>query len=248
MAGGVQENESQRAQTGLRKQRKQKFQNIFRAFDTELLAEAINIPSETVRKMQEEQTERGTIVNVREGMSTIKPDEEEAEGRSQRGQQWWEKVTRNGLEENICTMKIRTNIETQRRADIFSRQAGKVNHAGRQKLPILEYIDMSASKGTIYPNALMSPHWTLTGHSVVYVERGEAQVQVVDQTGQQVMNDKVNQGEMFVVPQYFPATIKAGESGFEFVVFRTSSQPMSNQLAGYTSVIRAMPVEVLTNA
>uniref|UniRef100_M1ANI2 11S globulin seed storage protein 2 basic chain n=3 Tax=Solanum TaxID=4107 RepID=M1ANI2_SOLTU len=94
----------------------------------------------------------------------------------------------------------------------------------------------------------MSPHWTLTGHSVVYVERGDAQVQVVDQTGQQVMNDKVNQGEMFVAPQYFPATIKAGENGFEFVVFRTSSQPMNNQLAGYTSVIRAMPVEVLTNA
>ncbi|WMV47386.1 hypothetical protein MTR67_040771 [Solanum verrucosum] len=248
LAGGVQESESQRAQTGLRKQRTQKFQNIFRAFDTELLAEAFNIPTEIVRKMQEEQIDRGTIVNVREGMSIIRPDEEEEEGRPQRGQQWWEEIIGNGLEENICTMKIRTNIETQRRADIFSRQAGKVNHVGRQKLPILEYIDMSASKGTIYPNALMSPHWTLTGHSVVYVERGDAQVQVVDQTGQQVMNDKVNQGEMFVAPQYFPATIKAGENGFEFVVFRTSSQPMNNQLAGYTSVIRAMPVEVLTNA
>ncbi|KAK4732086.1 hypothetical protein R3W88_025074 [Solanum pinnatisectum] len=221
LAGGVQESESQRAQTGLRKQSTQKFQNIFRAFDTELFAEAFDIPTEIVKKMQEEQTER---------------------------QQWWEEIIGNGLEENICTMKIRTNIETQRRADIFSRQAGKVNHVGRQKLSILEYIDMSASEGTIYPNALMSPLWTLTGHSVVYVERGDAQVQAVDHTGQQVMNDKVNQGEMFVAPQYFPAMIKAGENGFEFVVFRTSSQPMNNQLAGYTSVIRAMPVEVLTNA
>ncbi|CAN4093257.1 unnamed protein product [Withania somnifera] len=252
LAGGVQQSERQRSQIGVRKQRTQRFQNIFRAFDTELMAEAFNVPTEIVRRMQEDQSERGLIVNVREGMSMIKPDEEEEfeeqQGQPGRGQQWWHEAIGNGLEENICTMKIRTNIETQRRADVFSRQAGKVNHVGLQKLPILKDIDMSASKGTLYPNALMSPHWTVTGHSVVYVQRGDAQVQIVDHRGQQVMNDRVNQGEMFVIPQYFPTTFKVGQNGFEFVVFRTSSQPMNNQLAGYTSVIRAMPVEVLTNA
>ncbi|MCD9640983.1 hypothetical protein HAX54_026779 [Datura stramonium] len=44
------------------------------------------------------------------------------------------------------------------------------------------------------------------------------------------------------------STEAAGQNGFEFVVWRTSSEPMNSQLAGYTSVIRAMPVEVLTNA
>ncbi|XP_060180846.1 11S globulin seed storage protein 2-like [Lycium barbarum] len=250
LAGGVPESGRQRTQAGLRRQQStQRFQNIFRAFDTELMAEAFNIPQELVRRMQE-QSERGLIVNVREGMSMIRSDEEEEEfeERPRRGQQWWEEVSGNGLEENICTMKIHTNIETQRQADGYSRQAGKVNHVGRIKLPVLKYIDMSASKVNLYPNALFSPHWTLTGHSVLYVQRGDAQVQVVDHSGQQVMNDRVNQGEMFVVPQYFPATLRAGQNGFEFVVFRTSSQPMNNQLAGYTSVIRAMPVEVLTHA
>lgn len=154
MAGGVQESERQRVQIGLRKQSTQKFQNIFRAFDTELMAEAFNIPVEIVRRMQEEQSERGLIVNVREGMSMIRPDEEEFEGqqgRPNRGQQWWKEVIGNGLEENICTMKIRTNMETQRRADIYSRQAGKIKHVNRQKLPILRDMDMSASKGTLYP-------------------------------------------------------------------------------------------------
>lgn len=94
----------------------------------------------------------------------------------------------------------------------------------------------------------MSPHWSVSGHSLIYVQRGDAQVQVVDQNGQQVMNDRVNQGEMFVVPQYYASTVKAGQNGFEFTVFRTSSEPMNSQLAGYTSVIRAMPIEVLTNA
>nr|XP_009624044.1 11S globulin seed storage protein 2-like [Nicotiana tomentosiformis] len=145
-------------------------------------------------------------------------------------------------------MKIRTNLEHRTQADIFSRQAGKINHVNRQKLPILKYMDMSASRGTLYPNALLTPHWSVNSHCVVYVQRGEAQVQVVDHSGQQVMNDRVNQGEMFVVPQYFASTVRAGQNGLEFVVWRTSSEPMNSQLAGYTSVIRAMPIEVLTNA
>lgn len=97
-------------------------------------------------------------------------------------------------------------------------------------------------------NALMSPHWSVNGHSVIYVQRGDAQVQIVDHSGQQVMNDRVNKGEIFVVPQYYASIVKAGQNGFEFAVFRTSSEPMNSQLVGYTSVIRAMPVEVLTNA
>ncbi|PHT86753.1 11S globulin seed storage protein 2 [Capsicum annuum] len=252
LAGGVQESEKKRTQIGLRKQITQKFQNIFRSFDRELMAEAFNIPTEIVSKMQEEQSERGLIVNVREGMSMIRPDEEEEEefeeqqGCSRPYNPWGRRG--NGLEENVCTMKYRANMDTRRRADIFSRQAGKINHVNGQKLPILQYMDMSATKGTLYPNAVMSPHWAVNGHCVVYVQTGDAQVQVVDHTGQQVMNDRVNQGEMFVVPQYFASTLRAGQNGFEWVVLRTSSQPMNSQLAGYTSVIRAMPVEVLTNA
>ncbi|XP_060180852.1 11S globulin seed storage protein 2-like [Lycium barbarum] len=249
LAGGVPESGRQRVQIGLRRQSTQRFQNIFRAFDTELMAEAFNVPQELVRRMQEEQSERGLIVNVKEGMRMVRPDEEEEfKERPRRGQQWWEEATGNGLEENICTMKIRTNMQHRRQADLFSRQAGKINHVNRQKLPILKYMDMSASKGTLYPNALITPHWSVNGHCVVYVQRGDAQVQVVDHSGQQVMSDRVNQGEMFVVPQFFASTLRAGQNGFEFVVFRTSGEPMNNQLAGYTSVIRAMPVEVLTNA
>ncbi|KAK4366084.1 hypothetical protein RND71_013964 [Anisodus tanguticus] len=179
LAGGVPETGRQNSEIGLLsgQQSTQRFQNIFRAFDRELMAEAFNIPVDIVRRMQEEQSERGLIVNVRERMSMIKPDEEEEEefeeqqGRPGRGEQWW--------------------------------------------------------------NALFSPHWTMTGHSVVYVQRGDAQVQVVDHSGKQVMSDRVNQGEMFVAPQYFLATMKAGQNGFEFVVFRTSSEPMNSQTCRY---------------
>lgn len=62
------------------------------------------------------------------------------------------------------------------------------------------------------------------------------------------MNDRVNKGDMFVVPQYYVSTARAGESGFEWVAFKTTGWPMRNPLAGYTSVIRGMPLQVITNS
>ncbi|KAM3326171.1 hypothetical protein P3S67_001297 [Capsicum chacoense] len=73
LAGGAQESEMQRIQIRLRKQRTQRFQNIFRAFDTALLAVVFNLPTEIVRRMEEERSKRGTIVIVREVMSMVRP-------------------------------------------------------------------------------------------------------------------------------------------------------------------------------
>lgn len=97
-------------------------------------------------------------------------------------------------------------------------------------------------------NTIYSPHWAVNSHSIIYVTRGEAHIQVVGHDGQSVMDDRVNEGEMFVIPQYFAVTAKAGNNGFEYVSFKTTSSPMKSPMVGYTSVFRAMPLQVLTNA
>ncbi|KAI3938195.1 hypothetical protein MKX01_003249 [Papaver californicum] len=93
-----------------------------------------------------------------------------------------------------------------------------------------------------------APHWTMNAHSVFYVTRGEAHVQVVGSNGQTVLDNRVNQGELFVVPQQFVSTIRAGNNGFEYVAFKTSGQPMKSPLVGYTSALKAMPIQVLANS
>ncbi|KAK4407229.1 11S globulin seed storage protein 2 [Sesamum angolense] len=237
LAGGVPRSGQQEQQA------RETFHNIFRAFDANLLSEAFNVPQETIRRMQSEEEERGLIVMARERMRFVRPDEEEGEQEQRPGRQ-----LDNGLEESFCTMKFRTNVESRREADIFSRQAGRVNVVDRNKLPILKYMDLSAEKGNLYANALVSPDWSMTGHTIVYVTRGDAQIQVVDHNGQALMNDRVNQGEMFVVPQYYTSIARAGNNGFEWVAFKTTGSPMRSPLAGYTSVIRAMPLQVITNS
>ncbi|CAA0832176.1 12S seed storage protein CRA1 [Striga hermonthica] len=236
LAGGVPRSEQQEGEEAT-------FQNIFRAFDSTLMAEAFNVSPDIIKRMQAEEEKRGLIVLARERMSFIRPEEEEEEQ-----YKYGPRQSDNGLEETFCSMKIRTNIENRKDADIYSRQAGKVHMVDRHKLPILQYMDMSAEKGILYPNAMLSPDWAMNGHTIVYVTKGDAKVEIVSHTGQAVMNDRVNEGDMFVVPQYFASTARAGNNGFEWVGFKTTGLPMRNQAAGYTSVIRAMPVGVLTNA
>lgn len=97
-------------------------------------------------------------------------------------------------------------------------------------------------------NALYTPHWSMTDHRIVYVTRGEARVQIVGQNGQNVFDEQVSKGNMFVIPQFFASVARAGDSGFEWISFKTSSQPTKSPLAGSTSVFRALPIQVITNS
>ncbi|CAL5436600.1 unnamed protein product [Camellia sinensis] len=236
LAGGA----PRRGQQGLRSQEaRETFNSVMDGFNPQLLAEAMNVPEELVRRMQN-QNERRLIVIAQEGMSMIRPDEREEQGEYG--------FRSNGFEETFCTMRLHQNIDERREADIYSKQAGRINIVNQHKLPILRFLDMSAERGNLYPNALYTPHWTINSHSIVHVTRGQAQVQIVDNRGQNVMNDRVNEGEMFVIPQYFAATMRAGTNGLEFLSFRTNGSPLKSAVGGYTSVLRAMPLEVITNA
>ncbi|KAL4571976.1 hypothetical protein LXL04_018744 [Taraxacum kok-saghyz] len=221
------------------------FLNIFAGFDTELLAEAFNSNPEIVRSMQQPGN-RGLIVKVQEPMQFVTPDEQQQQipfERRQRGG-----GASNGLEETFCSAKIVYNLDNQREADIFSRQAGKLNTVNEHKLPILSLLDLSAEKGHLQQNALFSPHWSVNSHTVHYVLRGDAHVQIVSNNGETVFDEQVNKGDMFVVPQFFAAVTKAGQNGFEWVAFKTNKSPMKSPVAGYTSVFRAMPLEVITSS
>ncbi|XP_047339354.1 11S globulin seed storage protein 2-like [Impatiens glandulifera] len=235
MAGGMPKQQRQTRFTAHEAEKKEYFENILEHFDTELMAEALEMPVELMRKIQQgEQSKKGFIVTVREGMRMIKPDEREQQ---------------NGLEESSwCSMKIRHNLESRQQSDVYSRQGGRLYVVNQNKLPLLRLLDMSAEKGEVFPNAMYSPSWNMNGHSVVYVTKGEAEVRIVDQSGQAIMNERVREGDMFVCPQFFVVTSQAGKEGFEWVAFKTTSSPMKSPLAGYTSVMRAMPLQVIVNS
>ncbi|MCL7032352.1 hypothetical protein MKW94_030091 [Papaver nudicaule] len=218
--------------------------NIFSGFNVETLAEAFGVSTETARKLQGQNDQRGNIVFVEGGLQVIKPRQGEEE--EQQEQRY--RTTTNGLEETICSMRLKENIANPTRADIYSERGGRITTLNSQKLPILNYIQMSAERGVLHQNALLAPHWNLNAHSVIYVTRGSCRCQIVGNQGRQVFNGQLNQGQMLVVPQNFAVVKQAGNEGFEWVSFKTNDNAMTSPLVGKTSVFRAMPVHVLMNS
>ncbi|GMH25764.1 hypothetical protein Nepgr_027607 [Nepenthes gracilis] len=218
-------------------------QNVLAAFDPELMAESFGVSIDTMSRLQKED-ERGFIVRV-ERMKITRPEEEEefeaGEEHERREKQ------ENRFERTVCNPRLHINLDARRETDVFSRQAGRLTVVNEQKLPFLRFIGMSAEKGHLYPNAIYSPHWA-NSHSVVYVTRGSARVQLVGSRGQTVMDDRVGEGDMFVIPQFFASMCRAGSDGFEFVSIKTTSSPMKSHTVGRTSVLKAMPLQVIANS
>ncbi|KAF8038248.1 hypothetical protein BT93_B0946 [Corymbia citriodora subsp. variegata] len=200
-------------------QQKGQCNNIFCGFDARFLAEAFNVDMETARRLQNENDNRNNIVKV--------------EG---------------GLQETLCTMRLRENIGNPSRSDFYTQQAGHITTLNSYELPILYWLQLSAEKGHLHRNAIMVPHYNLNCHSVIYAIRGSARIQVVSDDGQTVFDQELREGQLVVVPQNFAVVKKAENEEFEWVSFKTNDNAMISPLAGRTSVMRALPDEVIANA
>ncbi|KAK9082979.1 hypothetical protein Scep_029450 [Stephania cephalantha] len=97
-------------------------------------------------------------------------------------------------------------------------------------------------------NAIYAPHWNLNAHSLIYVTRGSARVQIVGNQQQHAIFDgQVQEGQVLVVPQNYVVVKQAGDRGFEWVSFKTHENAMTHNLVGKTSPFRGLPVDMLAS-
>lgn len=89
------------------------------------------------------------------------------------------------------------------------------------------------------------PQWTATAHTLLYSTGGQARIQVVGDNGKSVFNDQVGQGQLLLVPQGFAVVKIAGETGFEWISFKTNDNSYINTISGETSFLRAVPLDVI---
>ncbi|XP_058770865.1 legumin J-like [Vicia villosa] len=156
------------------------------------------------------------------------------------------KGSKNGLEETICTTRIRENIARPSRADLYNPRAGRISTVNSLTLPILRNLRLSAEYVLLYRNGIYAPHWNINANSLLYVIRGQGRVRIVNSQGNPVFDDKVRKGQLVVVPQNFVVAEQAGdEEAFEYVVFKTNDRAAVSHVK---QVFRATPAEVLANA
>ncbi|KAL5725480.1 hypothetical protein ACHQM5_008620 [Ranunculus cassubicifolius] len=232
-------------------QQQQQSNNIFNGFDEQMLAEAFGVSTETARKLRGENDRRGNIVRVENELQVIRPPRRQEEQRQQ-GQEQQEQEGQmtppNGLEESLCNIKLRINVDNPSRTDVYNPRAGRINRVNSRKLSILRLFKLNVERGVLYRNALVAPHWNLNSHSVIYVTRGNARVQIVGNYQQPIYDGQLRQGQLLVVPQNFAVVKRAGDQGFEWIAFKTNDQAVTSPVAGRNSVIRALPEEILMNA
>ncbi|KAG8658567.1 hypothetical protein MANES_03G163900v8 [Manihot esculenta] len=231
--------------------------NVFSGMDERVLAEAFNVNTDVARRLRGEDDYRGMIVTVERGLEVLTPQrspEEERQIKEEEQQKQFELGPSrgtggyNGVEETLCTAKLRHNVNDPSDTDIFNPRAGRITTVNSHVVPILRNLQFTVQKGVLYRNAIFAPHWNVNAHSVNYVVRGNGHVQMVDDNGNTVFDGQVQEGQMFVAPQNFVVVKKASEQGMEWVSFKTNDAAKVCQLAGRVSAIRSMPVEVLANA
>ncbi|KAG5567414.1 hypothetical protein RHGRI_002832 [Rhododendron griersonianum] len=211
------------------------------------MAEAFGVDRETARKLQGQDDNMGHIIRVEGDLQILRPSRSREEQEEEEGGREYGRRT-NGLEETICSARLVENINDPSRADFFNPKAGRLTTLNNFNLPILNFLRLNAEKGVLYRDAFMPPHYRLNAHCVLYATRGEAQMQIVDNRGQSVFNDRIREGQMVVVPQNFVVSKQVGNEGFEWVAMKTHENAMFSTLAGRTSALRAMPVDVVANA
>ncbi|BBH10186.1 RmlC-like cupins superfamily protein, partial [Prunus dulcis] len=230
--------------------------NIFSGFDTQLLAQALNVNPETARNLQGQNDNRNEIVRVQGQLDFVSPFSRSAGGRGDQERQQEEQQSQrereekqreqeqqggggqdNGVEETFCSARLSQNIGDPSRADFYNPQGGRISVVNRNHLPILRYLRLSAEKGVLYNNAIYTPHWHTNANALV-----------VNENGDPILNDEVREGQLFLIPQNHAVITQASNEGFEYISFRTDENGFTNTLAGRTSVLRALPDEVLQNA
>lgn len=108
------------------------------------MAESFGVDTQTARKLQGQDDYRGNIVRVQKELRFLRPQRSEEE-KEERGE-----YRSNGLEETLCTMRIRENIEDPERADIYTAQGGRISTVNSHNLPILRNVQLSAERGVLY--------------------------------------------------------------------------------------------------
>ncbi|VVA89834.1 unnamed protein product [Arabis nemorensis] len=208
----------------------------------EVLAQALKIDVRLAQELQNQQDNRGNIVRVNGPFQVVRPPL-----RQQSESEKWRHPQDNGLEETICSMRSHENIDDPSRADVYKPNLGRVTSVNSLTLPILQYVRLSATRGIIQGNAMVLPKYNMNANEILYCTAGQGRIQVVNDNGQNVLDQQVQKGQLVVIPQGFAYVVQSHGNNFEWISFKTNANAMINTLAGRTSALRAFPLEVITN-
>ncbi|XP_065874690.1 prunin 1 Pru du 6.0101-like [Euphorbia lathyris] len=216
-------------------------ENILSGFSSEFITKAFNINNELATKLRNNMDHRGRIDGgfYLSSSPTTQP--------CQKQDQQERNYPYNVKDEFLCNINMRiAKLSDPSSADLFIPQVGHLTTVDVHQLPILKSSQLSASYNLLLEDVMRLPHWE-NSSSIIYVIKGEGQIQVVDDNGNNVFDDIIKEGQLLLVPKYYVFAEQAKCEMFEYVTFKTTANPITSDLSGRNSVINCLPLEVLTN-
>ena len=143
--------------------------NVFAGFSTRTLAESLDVELETARRLQQNQrsrrfarVERGQRLSLPAPRSRSRSPYERERQRERDDVNAGGRLmhpynsssaseNENGMEELVCTLRVRHNADNPQDADVYVRDGGRMNIVNRYKLPVLKYLRLGAERVVLRP-------------------------------------------------------------------------------------------------
>ncbi|XP_065873976.1 11S globulin seed storage protein 1-like [Euphorbia lathyris] len=221
-------------------------QNILGGLSLEFTTNAFNINNELATKLQRKIGRKHNTICVTESELHLSnsPTTQPYPKQDQRER----KGSYNINDESFCDINTRmVKISDPSRADLFVPELGHFTTIDVHQLSIHESSQLSISYNLLLKDVMRLPHWEKS-YSIFYVVKGEGHIQIVSDSGKNVFDDIIKEGQLLSVPHSFLIAEQAKSDRFEYVTFKTNANPITSDLSGRNSVINYLPLEVLENA
>ncbi|KAF5189926.1 Glutelin type-a, partial [Thalictrum thalictroides] len=195
---------------------------ILNGFSSEFLVTAFGLSEEETTK----------ITTSQPGAVIVKLDD----------QQQMPEPNKNGNEHMVYNTEIA-------RPDVDVKNGGQLLVVSPKEFDLLGEVGLSGAVVKLEKNAMYAPEYSSSSaFQVNYIVKGSGRVQIVGFNGQNVLNETVKSGDLFVVPRFFVVSVIAGEEGMDWFSIFTMQKPVFSQLAGNTSAWKALSPKVVQAA
>ncbi|XP_044481833.1 glutelin type-D 1-like [Mangifera indica] len=192
---------------------------MYSGFTTEFVSRAWDLDENTVKSLVGKQSGHG-IVKLGAGVKMPEPKKEHREG-------------------------MALNCE-EAPLDVDVKNGGRVVLLNTKNLPLVGEIGLGADLVRLDGKAMCSPGFSCdSALQVTYVVRGSGRVQVVGADGKRVLETTIKAGNLFIVPRFFVVSKIADPDGMAWFSIITTPNPIFTNLAGKTSILKAVSPAVL---
>lgn len=172
---------------------------VLGSFSTEFTSKAYKI----------NEKEANILVKSQTGVLIVKLDPEEG-----KRMPIPQKHNSNKWVKNITNISPNVHVE----------KAGIATSFTGAEFPFLEEVGLTCSIVKLEANAVLSPIYTTDSSVLVfYVAKGSGKVQIVGVNGKLALDNKLEAGQLFIVPRLFVVSITASHGGMECFYINTTT-------------------------